>query len=180
MTAPAQTGFGSIVISRMAEMSLEANVELNFASDGLIWRIQCPIEKVLEGNIPAIVKNAKPVESRASGQRPRILVVEDEVVIALEIGEMLAGAGFDIVGPAISVAQALDLLEQCGCDAAVIDVNLGRETSEPVASELKRRGAPFLTLSGYSGEQQPSAFSGVPALTKPVQRSFSLRRSGPV
>ncbi len=52
VTTPAQTGFGSIVISRMAEMSLDANVTLNFASDGLIWRLQCPIDKVLEGSAP--------------------------------------------------------------------------------------------------------------------------------
>ena len=95
--------------------------------------------------------------------------MEDEILIALDITQILAGAGFDVVGPANSVAQALELIRRDGCEAAVLDVNLGCETSERVALELIERGRPFLTLSGYSREQHPAAFSGAPALTKPLQ-----------
>jgi DNA-binding response OmpR family regulator len=102
---------------------------------------------------------------------PRILVVEDEVLIALDIGQILAEAGFDVVGPANSAAQALDLMKHIGCEAAVLDVNLGSKTSERVALELKKRGRPFVALSGYSHDQHPTAFSDAPALTKPLQRA---------
>ncbi|MGA7323745.1 MAG: hypothetical protein WBX25_04505, partial [Rhodomicrobium sp.] len=56
-----------------------------------------------------------------------------------------------------------------GCDAAVLDINLGRETSEAIAAELTASETPFVTLSGYSEEEHHSAFAAAPALTKPVR-----------
>jgi DNA-binding response OmpR family regulator len=98
-----------------------------------------------------------------------VLVVEDEVFIALEIAEALIEAGFDVVGPAMAVGPALELMETVGCDAAVLDINLGTETSEPVAHGLARRGKRFVTLSGYSREQHPGVFLDAPALAKPLR-----------
>jgi PAS domain S-box-containing protein len=171
VTTPSQAGFGSTVLVRMAKLSLDAQVELDYALSGLTWRLQCPIEKVLEGRGPAaIVKTSKPF-SNSTGQnaRPRILVVEDEALMALEIAQVLAEAGFDIVGPASAVAPALELVKHVGCDAAVLDINLGSETSEPVARELNHCGTPFVTLSGYSQDQLPRAFCSAPPLTKPLR-----------
>jgi DNA-binding response OmpR family regulator len=96
-------------------------------------------------------------------------VVEDEPLVAIEIAHILKKAGFDVIDPARSVAPALSLIEERGCDAAVLDINLGGETSEPVAWRLLTRGAPFVALSGYSGTQHPPVFSGAPALAKPVR-----------
>ena len=74
-----------------------------------------------------------------------------------------------MIGPAGSVAQALRLLEEpSGCDAAVLDVNLGRETSEAVAQRLSSSGTPFVTITGYARLQLPSAFKAAPLLTKPL------------
>ena len=180
VNAPKEQGFGTTVIVPMARMSLDAEVDLDYAKTGLIWRLRCPAENVLEANrSPAIAKTLRPVDERArSDARPSILVVEDEILIALDIGQILADAGFDIVGPARSAAQALDLISRDGCEAAVLDVNLGCETSERVALALKERGLPFVALSGYSREQHPAAFSGAPALTKPLKPIFLLRNSG--
>ena len=177
VTAPAEQGFGTTVIVPMARMSLDAEVDLDYAETGLIWRLRCPAESVLEGNrVPATAKTLRPVDERArSGARPSILVVEDEILIALDIGQILQDAGFDIVGPANSAAQALDLIRRDGCEAAVLDVNLGCETSERVALELKERGRPFVALSGYSREQHPPAFSGAPAFTKPLKPELLVR-----
>ena len=97
----------------------------------------------------------------------RVLVVEDEPLLALEVAELLTDAGFEVVGPATSVAKALKLISDVGCDAAVLDVNLGHEHSEPVALELKTRGTPFVVVSGNSRGHYPSGFDGAPALSKP-------------
>ena len=171
VTAPAQTGFGSTVICRLAEMNLDATVELDFALEGLIWRLQCPSDKVLEGRgLAAIVKNTKPLKVCVrSNMRPRILVVEDEALVALEIAQILTDAGFEVVGPAMTATQALELVMYTGCDAALLDINLGRETPEPVALELKERGTPFITLSGYSREQHARVFCDAPSLAKPLR-----------
>jgi DNA-binding response OmpR family regulator len=99
----------------------------------------------------------------------RVLVVEDEALLALEIAEHLAAADFEVVGPATSVSKALKLIGARGCDVAVLDVNLGSENSEPVALALKERGTPFVIVSGNSREHHPSGFKGAPSLSKPLQ-----------
>ncbi len=171
---PTRTGFGSTVISRMARMSFDADVELDFAPEGLIWRLECPSGNVLEGRSrAAIAKSAERVARCArSNARPHILVVEDEALVALDIAQALTNAGFDVVGPANAVAHAIELIQDIGCDAAVLDINLGGETSEPVARELNDRSTAFVTLSGYSLEQRASAFEGAVALAKPLQRDL--------
>ncbi len=168
---PAKSGFGSTVTGPMAEMSLDAKIGLDFGSDGLSWLLRCPAAKVLEGRLPpAVAENIEPgFSATRSSTRPRILIVEDEALIAMEIAQVLADAGFDVVGPAGGAGQALELLAHTECDAAVLDINLGSETSEPVARELNAAGTPFVTLSGYCREQHPSIFHGTPALAKPLR-----------
>jgi DNA-binding response OmpR family regulator len=100
---------------------------------------------------------------------PRILLAEDEALLALLLAERLEEAGFRIAGPATSVAAALALIEQEGCDAAVLDVQLGDETAAPIAQALRNRNIPFLTLSGYSESQRPPIFDGAPMMVKPVR-----------
>jgi len=100
--------------------------------------------------------------------KPRILVVEDEALLAIEIARALENAGFDVLGPAMDAPSALTLLSAHGCDAAVLDINLRDETSETVALELTARGTPFLTVSSTLPEQRPPAFLTAPALGKPV------------
>jgi DNA-binding response OmpR family regulator len=99
----------------------------------------------------------------------RVLVVEDDALLGLDIAAQLADAGFDVVGPAVSVASAFRLMDETCCDVAVLDVNLGSETSEPVAIELRTRATPFIVLSGYSSEQHPPGFHGAPTLAKPAR-----------
>lgn len=101
----------------------------------------------------------------------RVLIVEDEAIIAIDIADQLEGAGFEIVGPAASVAKALALLEEEGCDIAVLDFNLRDETAEKVARELRARGTPFLFLSGVSRDGLPQWCNGAILLPKPVRIS---------
>jgi DNA-binding response OmpR family regulator len=100
--------------------------------------------------------------------------VEDEPLVAMEFSQTLSEAGFVVIGPAESVARALALLAQFGCDAAVLDINLGTETSEPVARELIKLGVPFTTISGYSREQLPANMRTAPLLGKPVSPAMLI------
>ena len=99
----------------------------------------------------------------------RVLVVEDDALVGLDIAQQLTDVGLEVVGPAISVAIALRLMGDWGCDVAVLDVNLGSETAEPIALELRARRTPFVVVSGYSSEQHPPSFHGAPQLSKPVR-----------
>jgi DNA-binding response OmpR family regulator len=104
----------------------------------------------------------------------RVLVVEDEFLIALEISAQLADAGYAVVGPATSVAEALALISNPGCDMALLDVNLGNEFSGPVAAELKARVVPFVVLSGYREQTLTEDFSGAEIVGKPFRPSDLL------
>ncbi|OYV41413.1 MAG: hypothetical protein B7Z80_01735 [Rhodospirillales bacterium 20-64-7] len=79
----------------------------------------------------------------------RVLVLEDEMLIAMLLEDTLAEHECDIVGPAASVAEALALIDAQLPDAAVMDVNIGGEKAYAVADALDQRGVPFLLVSGY-------------------------------
>ena len=78
-----------------------------------------------------------------------VLIVEDDAFIALDIEDVLREAGFLVTGPAATVQEALTLLQGSERpDVALLDYNLGDETSIPVAHKLEEMGIPFLFLSG--------------------------------
>jgi DNA-binding response OmpR family regulator len=95
----------------------------------------------------------------------RVLIVENEFMIGLDVSLHLASAGYDVLGPVGSVRKALKLERMC--DVAVLDVNLGDETSEPVARKLRESGKPFVVLTGYFADNLPSSFKGATILPKP-------------
>ena len=99
----------------------------------------------------------------------RILVVEDEMIVAMLIEDILTDAGATVVGPAARVARALDLLGESEVDAALLDLNLAGEITTPVAEELRRRGIPFAFATGYGAAGVPEKFAGQPLLQKPFQ-----------
>jgi CheY-like chemotaxis protein len=82
----------------------------------------------------------------------RVLIVEDELLVALLIEDFLEDFGCTAVGPCGSVAKALDMIERETLDMAVLDVNLSGEMVYPVADMLEARHIPFLFLSGYGDE----------------------------
>jgi CheY-like chemotaxis protein len=102
-------------------------------------------------------------------QPARILIIEDEPLIALDLQESLADAGFDVAGVAGRLQQALQLIAGTTFDAAVVDANLAGESAAPAAAALVERGVPFIVLSGYSLEQQQEQFGGTVFIQKPCQ-----------
>lgn len=80
---------------------------------------------------------------------PRILVVEDEYLIAMELDGTLRAAGYRVIGPAPDIDAALELLKLEQPDAAILDVDLGGEWVTPVAKVLHAMSVPFLLTSGY-------------------------------
>jgi DNA-binding NarL/FixJ family response regulator len=98
----------------------------------------------------------------------RILIVEDEPLVAIDIASVLEDFGYQVVGPAGTAAAALSLLAREGCDAAILDIRLGQETSQDVALELAHGGIPFVILSAYS-PKEANFPSDAPALAKPLQ-----------
>lgn len=99
----------------------------------------------------------------------RVLVLEDDVVIALDMEGMLADLGHLAVGPFCAVAAALSAIDGgAGIDFALLDHSLGRMSSVPVAQALRMRGIPFAVVTGRHQDDLPPELSSVPYLLKPV------------
>jgi CheY-like chemotaxis protein len=111
-----------------------------------------------------------------SGQSPklkglRVLVVEDEALVALQLEDMLHELGCTIVGPASRVGQALALLGGQQVDAAVLDLNVAGELVYPVADALASRRLPYIFATGYGASGLTEPYRLRPVLQKPFLQS---------
>ena len=97
----------------------------------------------------------------------RVLVVEDEVFIALEIEDRLRRLGCAVVGPVGRLERALELARTAALDGALLDVNVKGGFVYPVAAELRTRAVPVVFSTGYAPEALPAAFRDLPFLRKP-------------
>ena len=106
----------------------------------------------------------------SSLQGRRVLVVEDEYMLAEDLREALESQGAEVVGPVPTVAEALDLLRrEPAPHMAILDINLGGEMVYPVADALRARGIPFLFATGYEPWSILEAYADVPRMEKPVE-----------
>lgn len=168
--APARRGFGSTLIES-AVRQLGGRVELIWRPKGLKVRLD-----ILKGAQPRAAEST-PVyrpglgfEDSPALRDQRVLIVEDEAVVALELTRVLTAAGAQVVGPAGTIEEALNLLDNQPIDRALLDVNLGGRPITPVALALASRSIPFVYLTGY---QEPDVDGG-PVLRKPVAPSALL------
>lgn len=106
-----------------------------------------------------------------------VLIVEDDFLIALALGDALAELGIQVLGPVASEQQALGLLTTAPrIDAALLDVNLGGHMAYAVADELIRRCIPFVFATGYDPHIFPARFSGIACRQKPLNPLTEVRR----
>ena len=183
--APDRRGFGSTVIERMTRIAFGYPVKLDFAPEGLHWHLISVDDRVFEADFVAEVKDSSvdlsrsprsPAMAQSSTAGRRVLVVEDEAIIAIDMAAALEDAGFCVVGPVGSVYEAMKLLDEQVCDCAVLDINLAGETSAPLASRLLTSEIPFVTVSGNTQESITEEFSQSPFLSKPIVTSKLLSK----
>lgn len=171
---PTRRGFGSTIIERTIPHELGGTASVIYPVEGLHALFLIPDEHISGFETPgAVIREpasepphpAEFTEALASGVA---LIVEDNVIIAMEAEDVLRGFGFTDCRIAGSVNAALGVLEGADVSFAMLDVNLGKDTSEAVGHALEERGIPFIFASGY-GERslQSGAFKGVPVVTKP-------------
>ncbi len=105
----------------------------------------------------------------------RVLVVEDEAMIAMLIEDMLLGMGCTMLGPATDTARALSIIEDDQFDVAVLDVNLAGERTTSIATALRAKNIPFVFATGYGTSGIDEEFRDWPILIKPF-RDADLKR----
>lgn len=178
---PERHGFGTKIIAAGIEHQLDGRVSFDWRPEGLLVRILAPSEHLAERSPAAsegedqstsVALNARDLAASLSGRR--VLVVEDEALIAGQIESLLVGQGCLVSGPVPSLDSALALARSEPLDAAILDVNLSGSRSEAVADMLRQQGIPFIVLTGYADGGLSAAFHGAPMVAKPFDEEVLL------
>ncbi len=191
--APVKKGFGTSFIEQTVSYQLRGQSKLDFTPAGLIVRLDVPLERPLRSNMggsaeavatsqlaESTLRNAREFDvdnGQAAATCRRVLVVEDDHLVAQSLVSQLRSLGCEIVGPAATSDDACALVKSQSVDAAILDLNLSSGTSAPVARALAGRRTPFVFVTGYSSlKSLPDDLRGQRVLCKPVDRE-SLGRA---
>jgi PAS domain S-box-containing protein len=169
--APTRRGFGTTLI----EQSIRAdggNATASYRSDGVTWEIELLLASAELHDTPRRLAANAPVAASQQNRATaivgrRILVVEDEPLVALDLVSTLEDFGATVVGPFGTVDEAVAAIEVSIADVAFLDGNLHGEPVDAVAAALTRCGIPFAFVSGYGRESLPKSFAQVEIVTKP-------------
>jgi PAS domain S-box-containing protein len=185
---PANPGFGFTAVRGAIEHQLGGQVVIDWAPQGVRCRITFPAA----GNVVEDRPGRAPQEGAPPEDRPgtlgavnlagrRVLVLEDEALIALTLVELVADLGCTIVGPAHSVEAGMALIREQAPDLAILDINLASQSNAPVARALQALEIPFIYCTGYAepdGQIAPEL--AAETITKPVDPlllAAALRRA---
>ena len=175
ITTPKERGFGSTLI----EQTLSAHggeVSMRYGADGLAGRIKMPLPTEIRPSIGQAAA-ASNNEARASFSRARlslqgrrVIIIEDEPLVAMDLESTLTAAGCDVVGSAGTLDAARQLISQARCDAALVDVNLAGHPVDELATVLTQKNIPFAFVTGYGREGIPRGFRDALLLKKPFSQ----------
>ena|GEM_PF-433166 len=167
---PAEEGFGSRLLRQVSGRQLNAQIDFHWDPAGLRVEVKLPAElfmrEVASGKNPEADGTLQPEPGNRVSHR-KILLVEDEELVALELSAELSRLGWAIVGPAATLAEAQALLSN-HFDAAVLDVNLRGHPIYPVAEQLEKLRVPFVFCTGYEMVDPEGRFPNVPVIRKPA------------
>ena len=186
VAATIKRGFGTKLIeSSLGGAGGEAKMLIG--ADGVQWTITLPLamdpSPVLAAPPPLVFEalsadhNSADLDGRVGLkwlEGRRILVVEDEPLLAMDIAGQLEDAGACVIGPVGNVAAALSMIEQYRFHAALLDANLAGNLIDDVAAALAQNNIPFVFISGYNRASLPKAFDAVKLLSKPFDTNSLL------
>ena len=172
VAAPSSRGFGSTLIEHTLR-SHGGTSQLRYDADGVACEIRLPLPELSRGAEARFAESAPAAPPRwemaelGDLASKRILIVEDEPLLAMDIEGRLEHAGCKVVGPAGTLASAKKLIAEADFDAAVIDVNLAGLQVDELAVVLTQKAVPFAFMTGYGREALPRGFQDALMLSKP-------------
>jgi len=181
VSAPRTHGFGRALIDQTVR-SHGGRASVHYRRDGLRCEIELPLPAQRQADLspatasprlpPAPSSRATPVQRGLHGKR--ILLIEDEPLVSMELEGELAAAGCGVIGPAATLEHARTLVEEGKYDAALVDVNLKGQPVDELAALLTEKNCPFAFVTGYGRDALPEAFRGVAVLAKPFSSAQLL------
>lgn len=176
---PKRRGFGTTIIEKSIPFELGGVAEVDYAPAGLRARFEIPASYVTTTSADtARGKSKRPAAFKSAGKilSGDVMVVEDNMIIALDAEEFVSELGGDQIHVVGSVGNALQVLEAHDIRFALLDVNLGTDTSEAVALEMQRRAIPFAFATGYGDRSESvQSFPGCPVIQKPYSKADIAR-----
>jgi len=173
---PPTRNFGLKVILASIEQQLDGEVMFDWDTRGLRCVLSVPRSKLMKSAtidpMPPLADANGRLIRLDSAEKPRVLLVEDEALVAMLIHDCLAEFGFGVIGPVSTIAAALAAADDGHLDAAVLDINLGDGPVYAVAEKLADRGVPFVFVTGYDADTVDSRFGDIPVLQKPIEREM--------
>jgi len=168
---PEGEGFGSRLLRQVSGRQLNADIDFDWDPAGLRVEIKLPAELFMRnaasGAAAGAAGAADPDPADSVNEHRKILLVEDEELVALELSAELSRLGWAVVGPAATLSEAQALLLD-KVDAAVLDVNLRGRPIYPVAEQLEKLHIPFVFCTGYEIVDPQGRFPDVPVIRKPA------------
>lgn len=170
VNAPRERGFGSTLIERtLSGHGGESSIRFNEA--GVTCQITLPLADQAQPNgiSPADGDDGSPTPGAGRSLKgKRVIIVEDEPLLSMELESQLTARGCEIAGTAGTLEKAKALAERTECDVALLDLDLAGHSVVEVAAKLTQRNVPFAFVSGYGREALPEGFKDVIILRKPV------------
>ena len=182
VTPPTRRGFGSSLIERALALETGGRATIHYKPGGVVCDVVLPKSSLVEFSvIPPVAAESMSLtiedEFNALPANPKILIVEDSFLVLIGLEAMCANLGWEIVGPATRLGEALALAQSATFDAALLDVNLDGEMSWEIADVLKQRGIPFAFSTGYDQSNiLPEHLAGTQVLAKPYRIDDVERR----
>jgi two-component sensor histidine kinase/CheY-like chemotaxis protein len=180
---PQKTGFGTKVIEASIRRQLGGEYRKDWVSGGLRCHVRVPAEHFAPPGAygsprSTIVAEELPIVGTSSIRGKRILLVEDEPLVALMMSQMIGDLGGEVMGPYGTLSEAASAAIE-GVDAAVLDVNVAGELVYPLAERLVRADIPMVFLTGYDANSVDGRYAGSSILTKPIdERDLAVVLAG--
>jgi PAS domain S-box-containing protein len=178
VSAPRERGFGSTLIERTSKAH-GGEASIRYGSHGVTARITLPLpEHVRETSAlyatpqranAGLLLQQPSDEQRLTGKK--IIIIEDEPLISMDLESTLTAAGYQVVGTAGTVGDARVLSMTADCDAALLDANLAGHTVEELAATLTKRNVPFAFVTGHGRDALPQGFQNAVILRKPFSQN---------
>jgi two-component sensor histidine kinase len=174
---PSARSFGLKVIRASIETQLGGEAMFEWDPAGMRCVLSIPRHEIMSMGEPKKVRNGADNAAKQVGVAPgrRVLLVEDEALVAMMIQDCLTEWGHSVIGPIGRASDALQAVKECDYDAAILDINLGDGMAYPVAEILSARGVPFVFVTGYEADTVDDRFSNIPVLQKPIERQMLQR-----
>lgn len=170
------SGFGIRVIKASVESQLGGTVAFDWRHSGLHCTISVPQrdspERSDKSQTPVHKSGSLSLGPVKGEPRKRVLLVEDEGLIAMMMEQNLRDLDLDVVGPFGTVHEALAAIDQEPVDVGILDVNVGGEMVYPIARILRAREVPFVFMTGYGAETIAAPFPDVRVFQKPLDRDL--------